>query len=236
MFTFIPELLRSARVNDEERLAILVHEHYGRGEPLKTRQEYEGLLAKAGIVLCYDSNLEDYGALFFKDENEFSPIISIRRDLRWLEQRFLIASLLGRVCLDYQLKAFFDHLRTGLRREVQSPYQRYLLCKRPRYYQLALEPSRTDWLCEEFAGAFLIPKLWLQKFTEQERDPSRIASHFDVPIECLHARVRHIRQKSFLNKDYNFPKYGPEAYLYKKHFASKFPNPQSKRRRETFTS
>jgi len=196
MFTIFPELVRCARAYDEERLALLAHRYFGSGEPLKTRTQYEEMLTKAGIILCYETSLDSYGTLLIRDERvPMSPVICVRKDLDWMEQKFLIAMFLGRFLFDHQVKIVSRSSKLLSIREIQSPYLRFLLSKRPRHSQLSMLGSRMEWLSDEFAGAFLLPKQWLRTFVEEEKDPLRIAAHFSVSLDFLHARIKHIRQK-----------------------------------------
>lgn len=198
MFTIFPELVRCAWANEEERLAILAHRYFGNGEVLRTRAEFEEMLTKAGIVLCYETSLDSYGTLLIREERINTPIFCVKKDLDWVEQRFLIASLLGRFLLDYQVKYVSGNPKTTSTKELNSPYQRYLLCKRPRHSQLSMQNSRVEWVSDAFAGAFLLPKQWLRKFVEVEKEPLRIAAHFSVSLDFLHARIKHIRQRTQL--------------------------------------
>src|SRR5579862_468563 len=160
MFTIFPELVRCAWANEEERLALLVHRYFGSGEPLRVRADYEATLAKAGIKLCYETNLDAYGALLVRDDKgDVNPVFCIRKDLEWVEQKFLIANLLGRFLFDYQVKIVSGASKTNLIKEMQSPYQRFLLSKRPKHSQFSMQLTRLEWLADEFAGAFLLPKL-----------------------------------------------------------------------------
>jgi hypothetical protein len=197
MTTIFPELVRCARANEEERLALLAHRYFGSGAPLSTRAEYESMLAKAGILLFYESDMDGYGAMLVRDERDpASPIFCIKKDLDWMEQKFLIANLLGRFLFDYQVKAISNASKVSDFKEAHSPYQRFLVSKRPRHSQMSMQVTRLEWLADEFAGAFIVPKPWLRIFVEEvEKDPYRIAAHFSISIEFLHARIKHIRQK-----------------------------------------
>ena len=197
MFTFFPELARCAWANDEERLALLAHRYFGNGATLKTRGDFEEVLSKAGIRLCYESGINSFGSLAICEEKGMqSPVFFIRNDLDWIEQKFLIANFLGRVLFDAPKRTSSGFIKFTTVKETFSPYQRYLLSKRPRAPHSYLQASKNEWLADEFAGAFLLPKQWLKKFVEHERDPLLIAAHYSLSLDFLHARIKHIRQKS----------------------------------------
>lgn len=198
MFTIFPELVRSAWSYDEERLAILVHRYFGKGEPLKTRHDFEEMLTKAGIILCYDTSQDTHGCLLIPDDRYQYPVFCIKKDLEWIEQKFLIANLLGHFLFDHQIKLVSGNPKMGMKKETQSPYKRFLECKRPRQSQMEYQMIRLQWLSDEFAGSLLLPKQWLKKFVEHEKEPLLIAAHFSLPLEFLHARIRHIRQRQLV--------------------------------------
>jgi len=195
MFTVFPELVRSAWASDEERLAIWVHRYFGSGAPLRTRMEYEEMLNKAGGRLCYDTSLDSFGTVLITEERFANPVFCIKKDIDWIEQRFLIAQLFGRFLFDYQVKLVTGHPKMTSTVEQTSPYQRFLLCKRAKCSHFQRREKRILSLSDEFAGALLLPKLWLRKFVEEEKDPLRIANHFAIPLNFLHARIKHIRQR-----------------------------------------
>ncbi len=197
MFAIFPELVRCAKAKEEEKLALLAHRYFGTGEPLRIRAAYEEMLVNAGIRLCYDTTLEGYGALIVKDERGTpTPALFIKKDLDWVEQKFLISYFLGRFLFDFQIKIAAGALKTGGIKELHSPYQRFLSNKRILHPEATTSSAKQEWLADEFAGAFLLPKQWLRSFVEKEREPHVIAAHFSVSIDFLKARIKHIRQKS----------------------------------------
>ncbi len=212
MFAIFPELVRCAKAKEEEKLALLAHRYFGTGEPLRIRAEYEEMLANAGIRLCYDDTLEGYGALLVKDERGLAtPALFIKKDMDWVEQKFLLTYLFGRFLFEFQIKIAAGTSKTGGIKELHSPYQRFLANKRILNPQASVLAVKQEWLADEFAGAFLLPKQWLRKFVEEEREPHRIAAHFAVSIDFLKARIRHIRQKSQSSVANANPKLPPEG-------------------------
>ncbi|MBI2603654.1 MAG: ImmA/IrrE family metallo-endopeptidase [Deltaproteobacteria bacterium] len=185
MFAIFPELIRAAKAGQIEQLALLVHRYHGSGEPLRLRPEWECLLADVGIALHYD-RLERHGALLVKDEKGTPfPAILLPQAMDWVEQKFLLAHLLGHFFLDYQAKIAAGTQRTSGLRELHSPYERYLQAR----HDLHARDARTELQADAFAAAFLTPKSWLQELSQKEKEPQRIAEHFNVSIAFLTRRL-----------------------------------------------
>ncbi len=204
MFITFPELVRCARAYQEEKLALLAHRYFGSGEPLRTRTQFEDMLVKAGIILCYETSLDNTGTLMMREERGLkSPIFYVKKDLDWMEQKFLIANLLGRVFFDSHMKRSYAYSKIQGVKEIQSPYERFLQSKRPWSTEKLVCAKKVEWLADEFAGAFLLPKAWLRNFVEEEKDPLRIAAYFSVSLDFLHARIKHIRHKHKVDSLYS---------------------------------
>ena len=186
MIAIFPEIVSCAAAADLERLAVLVRLYFGGDETFAPVLETEQLLIGAGIEV-QRLPLDYEGALLAKDERgAFRIVAVVRQGLTKIEERFLLAHLLGHYLLDIQPMIAGGELQVRGFRESFSPLQRY--ASRSRQAPGDRE-AEFDARADRFASCLVLPRALVKRAYAKMGAVKPTAQFFGVTLQCLQRRL-----------------------------------------------
>lgn len=200
MLAIFPELHHSAREKNIELLAVQFRRYFGGAEARAPRPNIIAMARRAGLEVDHRTAL-GRGNLLAKDEHgRFRVVIVLHPDLEALEERFLVAHLIGHYLLEVQpLVAQGDWQVAGFR-DHDSPMQRY---EQGGGVLVKGDDEARERRADGFAAALLMPLGMVRHAAAKLGTEARVAQAFGVTDAVVRRRLADI-QASLPERPRNF--------------------------------
>lgn len=193
MIAIFPEIIHASEKKNIELLSVLVRKYFGGGKAKNPRVDIHTIYENVGIILDKRS-MDDQGAIVAKDEKgRFSVSAMIQAGITGIEERFLLAHLLGHYFLDIEpFVAKGDWSSSGFKDSL-SAFSRYSFGSVPLTMADAFAKETRDEkrerFADDFAASLLMPKAMVKYAMEKLGDIEKLGQLFGVPKQCMERRL-----------------------------------------------
>ena len=181
---FYPEVIRCGKAKDFEGLAVAMRTYFGAEAAKKVRLPVRQVLEEFGFQV-FPSRQYPWGSLAVEDrDGRVNLALGLRPGLGAVEERFLLAHLLGYFLFAYQPRIIQGQFQSSGYSPANSPLVAF------ENQDTELDHFAQD--ASAFAAALLMPKGMILRAMDSLTEVSRVADFFGTSDACVERRLQQL--------------------------------------------